>query len=82
MSELHYSDVRHDCTLPSTNHLPSYGEERQTIARFRCPECGGRWRYHAQFLDYGRFYWGRTSGPRWRWARAERRRLLKEAPSE
>ena len=70
-----HADVRHNCTLPATDHLPNYGERHQTIARFRCPVCRARWAYRAQFLHNDAFYWERLTGPSWRWKRAERRRL-------
>lgn len=72
---LAYDDVRHDCELPSTDHLPDYGEEHQTVARFKCPECKSRWVYRAEFMANRRFYWTRVTGPSWRWRRKAKREL-------
>lgn len=75
MNRLVYHDVYHDCDLPSTNHLPRYGSNRQVIARWKCPECGQLWRYETEFMAHGEFYWKRSGPPSRRWKRREARRL-------
>jgi len=78
-NSLRLADVRHFCQKPSTDHLPTYGDRHQVMARWRCPECGARWRYEASFLHNEHMYWERSTGPSWRWKRRERRRLHAEA---
>lgn len=75
MSDLKYDDLRHNCAVPDMRHLPRYGKRHQVMARWRCPECGARWRYAASFLHGGRMYWEASSGPSRRWRRSEAKRL-------
>ena len=79
---LRYDDIRHDCPLPSTSHLPRFGAPHQVLAHWRCPECGQRWRYEAGFLSFNRFLWERIGRSTRKWRKAEARRLAqREEPT-
>lgn len=82
MSALRYVDLRHDCEMPNTDHLPEYVATGQTLARWRCPECKSRWDYMAYWGGYGRLRWEQQSRPSRRWRRAEAKRLAAQESSD
>lgn len=62
--------LRHSCVTPTD--LPA-GGTRSVALRWRCPECGQRWRTSGYST-----YWYEEGTPSRRWRKAEARKILAE----